>query len=119
MKVLYGETVVVLIQPCQHLSLAHAVTHIDVSRQQLAGHAEGQHRLIARAHVPGETHHTVSLIHDASDLHGPENLPGLLVLMVASQGRRQCQKEDTNETRSETGKAESSEFHNVLLVRIG
>jgi len=76
-----------------------------VSCQQLAGHAERQHRLIARSHVSGETHHTVSLIHDSGDLHGPGNLPGLLVLMVASQGGHQCQKEDTNETSGGTGKA--------------
>src|SRR5690242_952847 len=117
-KVLHGEAVVVLIQTCQYLSLAYAVTHIDVSCQQFAGHAKGQHRLIARSHVPGETHHTVSLIHDSGDLHGPGHLSGLLVLMVASQGGHECKKEDTNETCRETGTAESSEFHDVLLVRI-
>jgi len=37
---------------------------------------------------------------------------------VASQGGHQGQKEDTNETRGGIGKAESSEFHDVLLVRM-
>jgi hypothetical protein len=116
---LHGETVIVLIQPCQYLSLAHAVTHIDVSCQQLAGHTEGQHRLIARSHVPRKTHHTVSLIHDPGDLHRPGHLRGLLVLMGASHGHRQCQKEDTHETCRETGTADSNEFHDVLLLTIG
>jgi hypothetical protein len=40
-------------------------------------------------------------------------------LMGASQCRYQCQNEDTNETRGGRHKAESREFHDVLLVRIG
>jgi hypothetical protein len=38
--------------------------------------------------------------------------------MGASHGCHQCDEEDTNETRGGRHKAESREFHDVLLVRI-